>query len=58
MTTTKKKRAPSEPSPLDRPVGIKATDEQVAKWEAAADREQRTLSNWIRMKLDAAAEVA
>lgn len=57
-TKTKTKRPPSEPGRLDHPVGIKATPEQVAAWEAAAAREQRTLSNWIRMRLDAAAEIA
>lgn len=56
MTKRQTKKAP-EPSRLDQPVGIKATPEQVAAWERAAESEQRTLSNWIRMKLDAAAEL-
>lgn len=39
-----------------RLVTLWATDEQRARWQAAAERDQRPLSHWIRVVLDREAE--
>ena len=41
-----------------RPITIRVTDEERAAWEGAAGRAKRTLSEWCRDELNAAAERA
>lgn len=52
------KRRPSGPSGahLGVPLSLRAESrEQIARWKAAAEREKRNLSDWIRVTCDAAA---
>lgn len=39
-------------------VGIRCTEEQRQLWEQAAAADRRTLTDWIRIQLDDAAEKA
>lgn len=56
--TRKPKRPPLGRPPragsTAKPVTIKATDDERARWQLAADRESQSLSQWLR----AAAELA
>lgn len=36
-------------------VNVRCTDAQREQWEAAAEQDRRTLTDWIRIKLDDAA---
>ncbi|WP_437188288.1 hypothetical protein SH668x_001726 [Planctomicrobium sp. SH668] len=37
-------------------IGIRATEEQRRRWEQAAAADRRTLTDWIRIQLDDAAD--
>ncbi len=40
----------------DQQVNIRASDEQKQRWEDAAAADRRTLTDWIRIQLDDAAD--
>lgn len=46
---TKKAKAPKEPH-----LSVKVTEEQIERWNKAAEADQRTLSSWVRYVLDKA----
>jgi len=45
-------------STKDEYIGLRATTEQRTFWEAAAAKDRRTLTDWIRIQLDDAATKA
>jgi len=42
--------------PKERPIGIRATSEQEESWKKCAKNEERPLSHWVRLILDAVAD--
>lgn len=54
--TTKRSRGRVSGKNLGVPLMIRAeTQQQKARWQAAAERDRRNLSSWIRVTLDDAA---
>lgn len=56
-------KKPTEPRPVGRPASelqkrfhVRHNDEQLAAWKAAADRDGRSLQDWLRRTLDKAAK--
>jgi len=46
------RKPPPKPEPLDGRVEIRATAEETRRWRILARADGRSLSNWIRVKLN------
>lgn len=47
-------RKPAPPPPRTRSLRVRVTDAERERWGEAAQRDRRTLSDWIRIVADAA----